>query len=54
MIKAANARLGPQQKLADFRVWPAADFPRTHTLKIKRADVIKWAGSTVALQFQEH
>ena len=25
-------RLGQQQKLADFRVWPEADFPRTHTL----------------------
>lgn len=54
MIKLANSKLGPQQRLAGFRVWPEADFPRTHTLKIKRADVIKWAGSTVALQYQEY
>jgi hypothetical protein len=53
MIKAANARLGQQQRLADFRVWPEADFPRTHTLKIKRGEVIKWAGSTAALQYQD-
>jgi hypothetical protein len=51
MIKAANARLGQQQRLADFRVWPEPDFPRTHTLKIKRGEVAKWAGSTVALGF---
>lgn len=54
MIKAANSKLGQQQKLTDFRVWPEADFPRTHTLKIKRGEVQKWTGSTVALKFQEH
>ncbi len=54
MIKAANSRLGQQQRLADFRVWPDADFPRTHTLKIKRGEVQKWTGSTVALQLQDN
>jgi hypothetical protein len=53
LIKEANSRLGPQQHLADFRVWPEADFPRTHTLKIKRGEVIKWTGSTAALQIQD-
>jgi long-chain acyl-CoA synthetase len=53
MIKLANSRLGPQQKLADFRVWPDADFPRTHTLKIKRGEVQKWTGSTAGLQIQD-
>lgn len=53
MVKAANARLGQQQRLADFRVWPEPDFPRTHTLKIRRGEVAKWAGSTVALQHHD-
>jgi long-chain acyl-CoA synthetase len=53
LIKAANGRLGQQQRLADFRVWPEADFPRTHTLKIKRGEVQKRTGSTVALQHQD-
>ena len=37
MVKAANARLGPNQRIAAWRLWPEEDFPRTHTLKIKRA-----------------
>ena len=35
-VKAANARLGPNQRIAGWRLWPGEDFPRTHTLKIKR------------------
>jgi len=53
LVKAANARLSQQQRLDDFRIWPEADFPRTHTLKIRRSEVQKWAGSTVALQIQD-
>jgi long-chain acyl-CoA synthetase len=53
LIKLANSRLGQQQRLAGFRVWPQADFPRTHTLKIKRGEVQKWTGSTVALQYKD-
>ena len=37
--------LSQQQRLDDFRIWPEADFPRTHTLKIKRSEVQKWAGA---------
>ena len=36
-VKAANATLGPNQRIAGWRLWPDEDFPRTHTLKIKRA-----------------
>ena len=43
MVKAANATLGPNQRIAGWRTWPAADFPRTHTLKIKRDPVRRWA-----------
>jgi long-chain acyl-CoA synthetase len=41
-IKAANATLGPNQRIAGWRLWPEEDFPRTHTLKIKRAQVRAW------------
>jgi long-chain acyl-CoA synthetase len=41
-IKAANATLGPNQRISGWRLWPEEDFPRTHTLKIKRAQVRAW------------
>ena len=43
IIKSANARLGPNQRIAGWRLWPDEDFPRTHTLKIKRGPVRAWA-----------
>ena len=42
-VKAANASLGPNQRIHGWRLWPDDDFPRTHTLKIKRAPVRAWA-----------
>ena len=42
-VKAANATLGPNQHIAGWRLWPDADFPRTHTLKIKRDPIRRWA-----------
>ncbi|MEO7663639.1 MAG: AMP-binding protein [Candidatus Limnocylindrales bacterium] len=42
-VKAANARLGPNQRIAGWRRWPEDDFPRTHTLKVKRDRVRAWA-----------
>ena len=45
-VKAANGTLGPNQRIAGWRLWPESDFPRTHTLKIKRDLVRAWAGST--------
>jgi long-chain acyl-CoA synthetase len=44
-VKAANANLGPNQRIAAWRQWPEEDFPRTHTLKIKRDPVRRWASS---------
>ena len=41
-MKAANATLGPNQRIAGWRLWPDEDFPRTHTLKIKRGQVRAW------------
>jgi long-chain acyl-CoA synthetase len=42
-VKAANATLGPNQRIAGWRLWPESDFPRTHTLKVKRDQVRGWA-----------
>ena len=42
-VKAANSALGPNQRIHAWRLWPDEDFPRTHTLKIKRAPVRAWA-----------
>jgi long-chain acyl-CoA synthetase len=48
-VRAANARLGPNQRIAGWRIWPEADFPRTHTLKVKRDQVRRWATPEAAL-----
>jgi long-chain acyl-CoA synthetase len=42
-VRAANATLGPNQRIAGWRLWPEPDFPRTHTLKVKRDRVRAWA-----------
>jgi long-chain acyl-CoA synthetase len=42
-VRAANATLGPNQRIAGWRLWPDSDFPRTHTLKVKRDLVRTWA-----------
>jgi long-chain acyl-CoA synthetase len=44
-VKAANATLGPNQRIAAWRLWPEDDFPRTHTLKIKRGQVRAWVAA---------
>ncbi|MFL5680277.1 MAG: AMP-binding protein [Chloroflexota bacterium] len=42
-VKAANSALGPNQRIAAWRRWPEEDFPRTHTLKVRRDPVREWA-----------
>jgi long-chain acyl-CoA synthetase len=42
-IREANANLGPNQHIAAWRLWPHDDFPRTHTLKVRRDPVREWA-----------
>jgi len=49
VVKAANATLGPNQRIAGWRLWPDQDFPRTHTLKVKRAQVRAWAAVAAPL-----
>ena len=43
-VREANGVLGPQQRIAGWRLWPEDDFPRTHTLKVKRDLVREWVG----------
>jgi long-chain acyl-CoA synthetase len=52
-VKAANADLSMHQRIVAWRLWPERDFPRTHTLKIRRNRVREWAGGEVALQVHE-
>ena len=47
-VKAANASLGPNQRIAGWRLWPDEDFPRTHTLKVKRIQVRAWVAAETA------
>jgi len=52
-VRAANASLGPNQRIAGWRIWPEEDFPRTHTLKVKREPVRRWAADDAALPVQD-
>jgi long-chain acyl-CoA synthetase len=42
-VKRANATLASNQRVAAWRLWPDLDFPRTHTLKVKRDRIRAWA-----------
>jgi len=48
-VREANGHLGPNQRIAGWRLWPEADFPRTHTLKVKRDRIRAWAAVEVPL-----
>ncbi|MDQ3938298.1 MAG: AMP-binding protein [Chloroflexota bacterium] len=53
LVADANRRLGEHQRIDGWRLWPEQDFPRTHTLKIKRAEVQRWTGAEAALPYHE-
>lgn len=40
-VKQANKQLASQQQIRGFTIWPDQDFPRTHTLKVKRPEVLE-------------
>ncbi|MFI5258941.1 MAG: AMP-binding protein [Candidatus Limnocylindrales bacterium] len=42
-IRVANRTLAAHQRLDAWRLWPDADFPRTHTFKVQRDRVRTWA-----------
>jgi long-chain acyl-CoA synthetase len=39
-IQTANKQLASHQQIRGYTNWPETDFPRTHTLKVKRQDVM--------------
>jgi len=49
-VRAANARLGPNQRIAGWRLWPEAEFPMTHTFKVRRDQVRAWARADTPIQ----
>lgn len=53
LVKMANASLASHQRVAAWRLWPDADFPRTHTLKVKRDVVRSWAAVDEPLPVRE-
>ncbi len=52
-VRAANATLGPNQKIAAWRLWPEPDFPQTHTFKVRRDVVRAWAAVDQPLPVRE-
>jgi long-chain acyl-CoA synthetase len=52
-VKRANGALGPNQRIAGWRLWPEADFPRTHTFKVKKDRVRAWAAIDAPLPVDE-
>ena len=52
-VKAANKTLATHQRVVAWRLWPDADFPRTHTFKVQRDRVRVWAVVDVPLPVRE-
>ena len=49
VVAWANSQLAEQQRVRGFTVWPDEDFPRTHTLKVRKPVLIeRLLGDTVA------
>lgn len=40
VVRAANQQLGGHQQIRSHSVWPDEDFPRTHTLKVKKRVIL--------------
>jgi len=41
VIQQTNRQLASHQQIRGFTIWPDKDFPRTHTLKVKRPEVLE-------------
>jgi long-chain acyl-CoA synthetase len=54
LIRQANAMLAPHQRIDGFSLWPEPDFPRTHTLKIKRQDVLARVENRTDVRTTQH
>lgn len=40
VIRTANSRLAPHQQIRGWTLWPDAELPRTHTLKVRKHEVL--------------
>jgi long-chain acyl-CoA synthetase len=40
VVATANGRLAPHQQIRGSTVWPDPDLPRTHTLKVRKPDIL--------------
>jgi long-chain acyl-CoA synthetase len=40
VVATANGRLAPHQQIRGSTVWPDADLPRTHTLKVRKPEIL--------------
>jgi long-chain acyl-CoA synthetase len=40
IVRTANAELAPHQQIRGATVWPDPDLPRTHTLKVRKPEVL--------------
>ncbi len=49
-VRTANAELDSRQQVLGYTVWPEEDFPRTHTLKVRRNLVLDYVRDHSALQ----
>jgi long-chain acyl-CoA synthetase len=49
IVKRVNKRLAAHQRLKGHIVWPEKDFPRTHTLKPKRDEMLRALEAQAAL-----
>jgi long-chain acyl-CoA synthetase len=52
-VRAANRTLAGHQRVVSWRLWPDADFPRTHTFKVQRDRVRAWAAIDEPLPVRE-
>lgn len=41
VIQQTNKQLAAHQQIRGFTIWPETDFPRTHTLKVKRPELLE-------------
>lgn len=39
VVQQANKQLASHQQIRSYTIWPEPDFPRTHTLKVRRSEV---------------
>ena len=47
-VERANHALSPHQRVRRWICWPEPDLPRTHTLKVRRSEVIAWYAATAS------